>query len=784
MNRAVPLILASVLLAPVAAFGQADVVPVWAMNSDGYGLNYDPLFVTARSDFYFFRGLQSTLIGEEMASMGDITGDGITDLVTGDRSNHRVRVYNGKTAYSWVLGQYPEFVGSNAIIGYHVGPPGTWYGYDVANVFDVNNDNCNDYIVGEPAVCGACSNPSPSPIGRVYVYSGRTHNLLIGIDNHDPNIGNFGWKVAGLGDVDGGGKPDFAVGAPEFGGKVFVFWGENLAFTGGTVTLGSLTAAQHQILTLPSCYPWPVASIGNFFGIGLAAGGDSNADGKPDSMLVGAPGATAQAGTEAGAAFAYTWMPANTADPCGGPATTQAGFVLRTFPGGAPMFFLGKAPCSYLGFELGLIGLSNHDTTEDFIIGAMGRAPYQDECFPSASYCTSPYQSGYAEAFSGADGSPLALTQGGTQAGDQARYGAYVAGDLDLDTDFTDCDLNMNTWSDVMVSSYRRKPYGLTPCPVSGCACSAICMCPASCSCPDTNTGSLNLYDGLYTSPVNWITGDFRVDATSNSFVPGGAIANGRRPEAVFGEALAWLARATETEEPADYPRLAVFEKTYVNEEKVPCQLIEGCSGTNPSGFLTLILSLFGHAAIPDPSTLGPDVPTIDWIPNPVASGRWTDGRLKVRLSSYAGYADYVKIIPSMSLTNVRIDPSGGTYQGSGPYLLVPPMHGNSPFYTLIPPGTTAAFPPFLPSPVALDMLPVDWLDISPHPSSAVWTSGFDISNGAMVNRYVSQTSPVHDYSLAHQRGTHLYLQVYEVYLEGAIVLTSNLLVLKCSPDG
>ncbi len=83
---------------------------------------------------------------------------------------------------------------------------------------------------------------------------------------------HFGRAVAGVGDLDGDGIPDFAVGAPEHSGN-----GDRA----GRVRIYSGADAS-VLLSLDG------AGAGNYFGSAIAGAGDVNLDGTPD-LLIGAP---------------------------------------------------------------------------------------------------------------------------------------------------------------------------------------------------------------------------------------------------------------------------------------------------------------------------------------------------------------------------------------------------------------------------------------------------------------------------------------------------------------
>ena len=92
---------------------------------------------------------------------------------------------------------------------------GNRLGYSGSTVGDVNADGFDDFIVGTFI---------PTGIGYARVYSGATGSVLYHLT--DGVVGDsFGHSVAGIGDANGDGTPDFAVAAPNsnVGGAVSGF---------------------------------------------------------------------------------------------------------------------------------------------------------------------------------------------------------------------------------------------------------------------------------------------------------------------------------------------------------------------------------------------------------------------------------------------------------------------------------------------------------------------------------------------------------------------------------
>jgi hypothetical protein len=83
----------------------------------------------------------------------------------------------------------------------------SWFGSDVDGGGDINGDGIDDYLVGAPSFDSAIYS-----IGRAYVYSGFDGSV---IRTHDGRwSGMMGWSVAMMGDINGDGHADYAIGEP------------------------------------------------------------------------------------------------------------------------------------------------------------------------------------------------------------------------------------------------------------------------------------------------------------------------------------------------------------------------------------------------------------------------------------------------------------------------------------------------------------------------------------------------------------------------------------------
>ena len=147
------------------------------------------------------------------------------------------------------------------------------FGFPVAGVGDLNQDGSSDVVVG-----ARLEDPGNSPFqaGRAYIYSGQGGGLLYElVSPNEVSGGHFGSAVAGAGDVNQDGIPDVVVGAEREGGSDPP--GRAYVFSGAD---GGVLFE----LVPPDAEP-----LGNF-GYSAAGAGDVNQDGFAD-VVVGASSA-------------------------------------------------------------------------------------------------------------------------------------------------------------------------------------------------------------------------------------------------------------------------------------------------------------------------------------------------------------------------------------------------------------------------------------------------------------------------------------------------------------
>jgi hypothetical protein len=185
--------------------------------------------LAADPDWSAFGGQIGAGFGSDVASAGDLNGDGFDDVVVG--APH----YDAPTAEGEIddCGAIYVYYGTEDGLSETYGwmvigeVPGGALGSSVAGVGDVNGDGYDDLLVGAPLADGVFDTE-----GLAYLYLGSPGAPRMAWSQRGgATYARFGFDLGGLGDVNGDGYDDIVVGAYWYPddqpaeGRVFVFQG-------------------------------------------------------------------------------------------------------------------------------------------------------------------------------------------------------------------------------------------------------------------------------------------------------------------------------------------------------------------------------------------------------------------------------------------------------------------------------------------------------------------------------------------------------------------------------
>ena len=326
-------------------FGSASSAPITLPDLGDRGFRVDG---AARGDG----------VGTSVDGAGDVNGDGLSDVVIGTEGNGNSRegrsayVVFGKRSTDTVLLNAADLANKGVRIN---GDRPDLPGAAVAGAGDVNRDGYADVLVGAP---WADANGRLNS-GSVYLIFGRKGHATVWLDDiaargmriDGAAAGDrLGAAVSRAGDVDGDGRSDLLLGAPDTDlgggpgdGDAYVVFFRGAATPSDLAALGSGGLAIHTLN-----FPDDLARS-------VAAAGDVDGDGHAD-LLVGAPE------TGFGNAFpgaAYLVLGRAAGGSLDARELGQAGRVIR-----------GPGPDDRLGTSVAGLGDVTGDGRPDIAVGA------------------------------------------------------------------------------------------------------------------------------------------------------------------------------------------------------------------------------------------------------------------------------------------------------------------------------------------------------------------------------------------------------------------------------
>ncbi|MBO9200789.1 MULTISPECIES: FG-GAP-like repeat-containing protein [Niastella] len=295
-----------------------------------YPITIDPISTTPAA--MLERNQASANFGYSVAGAGDVNGDGYSDVIVGaymydngEADEGAAFIYHGSAAG----------LSTTAAAMLERNQASANFGYSVAGAGDVNGDGYSDVIVG-----AYMYDNGQADEGAAFIYHGSAAGIsttAAAMVESNQASANFGYSVAGAGDVNGDGYSDVIVGASMYDngevdeGAAFIYHGA----AAGISTTAAATVESNQ------------ASANS--GSSVSGAGDVNGDGYSD-VIVGAPFFSDGEGNE-GAAFIYHGSAA-------GISTTAAATVESNQ-------FL-----AFLGISVAGAGDVNGDGYSDVIAGA------------------------------------------------------------------------------------------------------------------------------------------------------------------------------------------------------------------------------------------------------------------------------------------------------------------------------------------------------------------------------------------------------------------------------
>ncbi len=330
--------------------------------------------------------------GRTIASAGDVNGDGLEDLIIGAvgfdadgvSAAGAVFVVFGSAEPRDALLDLALVDGTNSFRLEGFGER-DYVGSTVSAAGDFNGDGIDDVAIGS----GGYDAGSAFQAGAVYVVFGRTDGFpasfsLADLDGTDglrltgTRAGERAEKVAGIGDLNGDGIDDIAIGAYGFTsaydrGRTYVVYGRDT--TSGADPFPAVLPLDE--VRGPIGFRIEGEADGDLAGFSVAGVGDVNGDGRSD-LGIGAPDASPGGRTLAGAAYVVFGRDAS--------SPFSDSLSLSDLDGSNGFRTEGITFGDTCGFDIDAAGDANADGVDDVIIGVVNERDASGRFQPGAAY--------------------------------------------------------------------------------------------------------------------------------------------------------------------------------------------------------------------------------------------------------------------------------------------------------------------------------------------------------------------------------------------------------------
>jgi FG-GAP repeat protein len=208
------------------------------------------------------------VLGWSVAGPLDATGDGVADFLVGaPQSSELTTAVVGPgyaVLHSGTTGAPVLTLGGGAL--------GDRFGSSVGWTGDLDGDGLSDFSVGAPGVDGSALPDA----GRATVHSGTTGTPLLVFDGSQASAG-AGWAATGVGDANGDGVFDVAVGSPladaptgTGAGRVTLL--SPVGIPAGSASFGTGCAGAGGITPIAATYGGPPTTGNGTFGLSVSRG--------------------------------------------------------------------------------------------------------------------------------------------------------------------------------------------------------------------------------------------------------------------------------------------------------------------------------------------------------------------------------------------------------------------------------------------------------------------------------------------------------------------------------